>query len=206
MWLIGGPGPAGAAVSPVLMDIEKSIGRPQAIAMLHPCPPGSSQFPMEAAVRAWTGVTAATVDLRGGALPDLQALEAVVLDGGEAGDWLAVQAVTEAEDRLLEALSLGVHVLASGAATEALGSWVWSEQAGDHVGGFGWLPGAVVVTGPAAAGWGHARDLLARRRQAYGLAIPPGDAIGLGPEGEVRLSGEPAPGVLLGARWKGSSK
>jgi hypothetical protein len=186
-----------------LAEIERTIGRPRRpIILTAPAKDSASPEAEPAELRRWVGAEARVHALREAAFPDLASYELAILLGDDLDAWLDIFGETEAEDALLEALGTGMHVLAAGAAAEAIGSWAWSPRGDEFVGALGWLPGAILVAGEAATGdWGGALSVLARRRRAYALAIPPGDVVGLGPHGEVRLWGDPAPRLLLGPGW-----
>ncbi len=201
LWLLGGPREAPLDLGSSLAEIERSIGRPRAFVIIQSTAAPSHKPDELIAVREWLGA-ATSLCLVEQPSPNLDPFDVAWLVGGSVDDWLEACSQGEAEEVLLEGLGRGLHLLASGEAAETLGSWAWSSRAGEYVGALGWLPGAFVVTGKAASdGWTRSRGLLAKRRRAYGLSIPPGDAVGLGPNGEVRLWGEPPPGVLLGPGW-----
>ncbi len=204
LWLVGSLRVPEASLAASLAEIEKTIGRPRRAIILTASASGSDTEHMDLGhLRRWVGAEAPVHALDEPAFPDLAAFEMAILLGDNLDAWLDVFSDTEAEDALLEALGRGTHVLVAGAAAEAIGSWAWSPRGDEYVGALGWLPGAILVAGKAATGdWGPSRSVLARRRRAYALAVPPGDVVGLGPRGEVRLWGEPAPRVLLGLGWK----
>ncbi len=153
-------------------------------------------------LRQWMVPSVQAHSLASLVLPSLAAIDMALLIGDELDAWLDGFGDSEAEDLLLEGLGRGMHILAAGAAAEVVGSWAWSPRGEEYVGALGWLPGAIVMTGEAAtADWGSSRSVLARRRRAYALALARGNMVGLGPRGELRLSGDPAPRLLLGPGW-----
>jgi cyanophycinase-like exopeptidase len=107
-------------------------------------------------------------------------------------------------DHLLEALAPGTPVLAAleeklagggivvaiAAAASALGVAARSIRIGETIPGIGWLPGGVVETNFVTDHDRRLRKLLTVPGASWGLGIPTGDAVLLGPEGAVEYVGE----------------
>lgn len=199
LWLAGSFRIPAADLVSSLAEIEKTVGRPRQAIILSA---RAAAVPDLGEVRRWMGANVPVHPLASPEFPSLAAIELAAMVGDDLDAWLDGFGDSEAEDALLEGLGRGLHILAVGASAEAVGSWAWSPRGEEFVGALGWLPGAVVLTGEAAiADWGTSRSILARRRRAYALALAPGNMVGLGPRGEVRLSGQPAPRLLLGPGW-----
>lgn len=199
LWLAGSFRDQGAALTSPFPEIEKTIGRPRQAVILTATAAGAPDL---SGLRQWMVPNVQAHTLASPVFPSLAAIELALLIGDDLDAWLDGFGDSEAEDLLLEGLGRGMHILAAGAAAEVVGSWAWSPRGEEYVGALGWLPGAIVMTGEAATGdWGPSRSVLARRRRAYALAVAPGNLVGLGPRGEVRLSGDPAPKLLLGPGW-----
>lgn len=200
LWVAGSFRGPEADLASSLAEIEKTVGRPRCAILLSATATGAPDL---GELRRWMGANVQVHSLASPAFPSLAAIELAFLIGYDLDVWLDGFRESEAEDALLEGLERGMHVVAAGAAAEAVGSWAWSPRGGEYVGALGWLPGAILVTEEAATGdWGPSRSILARRRRAYALAVHPGNLVGLGPHGEVRLSGDPAPKLLLGPGWR----
>lgn len=107
-------------------------------------------------------------------------------------------------DHLLEALAPGTPVLAAleaklaaggivvaiAAAVSALGQVARSIRIGETVPGVGWLPGGVLETNFVTEHDRRLRKLLTTPGVSWGLGIPTGDAVLLGPDGVVEYVGE----------------
>lgn len=198
LWIAGSFQGSQVGLESLLAEVDSIVGRPSPSILLTAT---ATEVRDLTTLRQWMGADVGAHSLANPAFPDLATIKLAAMVGDDLDAWLEGFAESEAEDALLEGLGRGMHILAAGAAAEAVGSWAWSPRGEEYVGALGWLPGAVLVTGEATGDWGPARALLARRRRSYALAVRPGNLIGLGPHGEVRLSGDPPPKLLLGPGW-----
>lgn len=114
---------------------------------------------------------------------------AVYLGGGLADQLLEALAGSAVEDRLRKRLEAGGVVVAISAAAQALGEWVRSLRGGEYLNGLRWLPEGVVETNFDPAHDRRLRQLLERPGVSWGLGIPSGSAVLLGPEGKVEVVG-----------------
>lgn len=145
---------------------------------------------------------------RGKNLERIAAAAAVYVGGGVADDLLDTLADSPAVEALLDKLRSGGTVVAIAAATQALGRWVRSLDPRRHLPGLGWLPGGVVEPNFAPDHDRRLRQLLAQPGARWGLGLPAGSALLLGPGGEHEIVGtvftvDGADGELVahGERW-----
>lgn len=133
---------------------------------------------------------------------------AVYLGGGVADHLLealsptAPTAGTPVAEALAARLADGGVVVAIAAAAQALGAVVRSIAVGRFLPGLGWLDGGVVEPNFDPGHDRRLRQLLARPEVEWGLGIPAGAAVLLGPAGAVEVVGtafglESAEGDLL---------
>lgn len=126
---------------------------------------------------------------RGRNLERIAESTAVYLGGGVADHLLEALEGQPAHEALLDRLRSGGTVVAIAAAAQALGAWVRSIQVGEHVPGLGWLQGGVVEPNFDPARDRRLRQLLGQPGVSWGLGLPAGSAVLLGPEGEVEVVG-----------------
>jgi len=119
----------------------------------------------------------------------LRAVAAVYLGGGVADRLIEALAGSPAHEALLERLGTGGAVVAIAAAAQALGAVARSIAPGRTIPGLGWLPGGVVEPNFDPGHDRRLRRLLAEPGVSWGLGIPAGGAVLLGPGGAVELVG-----------------
>ena len=118
----------------------------------------------------------------------IAAASAVYLGGGVAEQLLDALRDTPCAEALAEKLRAGGAVVAIAAAAQSLGE-VARTLRGAPIPGLGWLPGGVVETSFDPAHDRRLRRLLARPEARWGLGLPAGSALLLGPEGETEVVG-----------------
>lgn len=126
---------------------------------------------------------------RGKNLERIAEAAAVYLGGGVGDQLLEALEGEPANEALLDRLRAGGTLVAIAAAAQVLGRWVRSIQVGDHLPGLGWLLDGVVEPNFDPAHDRRLRQLLSMPGVAWGLGIPAGAAVLLGPEGEVEIVG-----------------
>jgi cyanophycinase-like exopeptidase len=126
---------------------------------------------------------------RGKNLERIAECAAVYLGGGVADHLLDALAGQPAADALLERLRGGGTVVAIAAAAQALGAWVRSIEVGEHVPGLGWLPGGAVEPNFDPGHDRRLRQLMAQPGVSWGVGLPAGSALLLGPDGAVETVG-----------------
>ncbi len=114
---------------------------------------------------------------------------AVYLGGGVTDHLLDALADTPAAEALLRKLGAGGVVVAIAAAAQALGVAVRSIAPGRVIPGLGWLLGGAVEPNFDPGHDRRLRKLLAEPGVSWGLGIPSGAAVLLGPGGAVELVG-----------------
>jgi cyanophycinase-like exopeptidase len=122
-------------------------------------------------------------------LERLDAAAAIYIGGGVTDHLLEAIVDEPALEHLGAKLGSGGVVVAIAAAAQALGVAARSIFGGDTLPGLGWLPGGVVE---ANFDPGHDRRLRALLRSpgaTWGLGIPAGSAVLLGPESAVEIVG-----------------
>lgn len=119
----------------------------------------------------------------------LRAVAAVYLGGGVADRLVEALSGSPAHESLLERLRSGGTVVAIAAAAQALGVATRSIAPGRVIPGLGWLPGGVVEPNFDPGHDRRLRKLLAEPGVRWGLGIPAGAAVLLGPGGAVELVG-----------------
>lgn len=115
---------------------------------------------------------------------------AIYLGGGIVDQLLDALNETPALEALVEKLREGGVIVAIAAAAQALGQVAPSLIEHEDVGAFGWLPGGAVATNFDPRDDRHLRRVLAHPAVAWGLGIPAGAAVLLGPGGEYEVVGE----------------
>jgi cyanophycinase-like exopeptidase len=126
---------------------------------------------------------------RGKNLERIAECAAVYLGGGVGDHLLDALAGQPAADALLERLRGGGTVVAIAAAAQALGAWVRSIVVGEHVPGLGWLPGGAVEPNFDPGHDRRLRRLMAQPGVSWGLGLPAGSAVLLGPDDAVEVVG-----------------
>jgi cyanophycinase-like exopeptidase len=114
---------------------------------------------------------------------------AVYLGGGVTDHLLEALAGSPAADALGAALRGGRVLAAIAAAAQACGQAARSIFGGDPIPGLGWLPGGVVEPNFDPAHDRRLRKLLALPTVSWGLGIPAGSAVLLGPGGDAEFVG-----------------
>ena len=135
----------------------------------------------------------------------IAAAAAIYLGGGVVDhllDAFGGAAGSPAADALAARLRTGGVVVAIAAAAQAAGTVARSIAVGQFVAGFGWLPAGVVEPNFDPDHDRRLRQLLARPGVEWGLGIPAGAAVLLGPAGAVEVVGtvyglESAEGELI---------
>ena len=126
---------------------------------------------------------------RGKNLERLGAVSAVYVGGGVTDHLLDTLADTPAAETLLAVLRGGGTVVAIAAAAQALGRWARSVEPRRWLPGLGWLPGGVVEPNFEPGHDRRLRQLLAQPGVSWGLGLPAGSALLLGPDGAVEIVG-----------------
>jgi cyanophycinase-like exopeptidase len=120
----------------------------------------------------------------------IAAVAAVYLGGGVTDHLLDALAGSPAADALVAKLAAprGM-VVAIAAAAQAAGRVARSIAGGELIPGFGWLPETVVEPNFDPAHDRRLRRMLAARGVRWGLGIPAGAAVLLGPDGALEVEG-----------------
>ena len=119
----------------------------------------------------------------------IAAAPGVYLGGGVTDHLLEALAGSPAADALVAGLRGGRVVAAIAAAAQACGQAARSIFGGDPIPGLGWLPGGVVEPNFDPAHDRRLRKLLALPTVSWGVGIPAGSAILLGPGTAVEFVG-----------------
>ena len=122
-------------------------------------------------------------------LARLDAAAACYLGGGVTDHLLEAWVDEPALEQLAGKLGAGGVVVAIAAAAQAFGVVARSIFGGANIPGFGWLPGGVVEPNFDPGHDRRLRELLAAPGVTWGLGIPAGAAVLLGPDGEVEIVG-----------------
>lgn len=149
---------------------------------------------------------------RGRNIQRLTEMDAVYLGGGVADDLLDGLRGTPCQEALEARLREGGVVVAIAAAAHATGTVVRALRGRDHLKGLGWLEGGVVETNFVPEQDRRLRRLLRHPAAAWGLGIPAGSAVLLGPDGALetvgpsfRINGPKGALVPLGTADAGAS-
>lgn len=126
---------------------------------------------------------------RGRNLERLDESAAVYLGGGVTDHLLEALVDEPALERLGAKLGAGGVVVAIAAAAQAFGVAARSIFGGESVPGLGWLPGGVVEPNFDPGHDRRLRALLRAPGASWGVGIPAGAALLLGPEGAVETVG-----------------
>jgi cyanophycinase-like exopeptidase len=115
---------------------------------------------------------------------------AVYLGGGVTDHLLEAIEDTPAAEALARKIAEGGIVVAIAAAAQCAGRFARSIFKGDLIPGFGWLPDGVVEPNFDPGHDRRLRKMLDGAGVSWGLGIPAGSAVLLGPDGIVELVGE----------------
>ncbi len=119
----------------------------------------------------------------------IAAAAAVYVGGGVADDLVEAIAGSVVAERLQGKLEQGGVVVAIAAAAQAFGEGFRSLRGDTILSGLRWLPGGVVETNFDPGHDRRLRQLMARPGVRWGLGIPAGSAVLLGPDGAVEVVG-----------------
>lgn len=122
-------------------------------------------------------------------LERLGSAAAVFLGGGVADHLLDALSGEPAAQALVDKLAGGGVVVAIAAAAQALGAVTRPLTGGEPIPGLGWLPEGVVETNFDPTHDRRLRQLLGAPGINWGLGVPAGCAVLLGPDGAVEVVG-----------------
>ena len=114
---------------------------------------------------------------------------AVYIGGGITDQLVETLQDTAALEALGRKLACGGLVVAIAGATQAFGVLVRSLLGRDILPGFGWLPGGVIEPNFDPGHDRRLRQLMEQEGVQWGLGLPAGSAVLLGPAGEQELLG-----------------
>lgn len=114
---------------------------------------------------------------------------AVYLGGGVPDHLLDAILDTPAAEALTRKIMEGGMVVAIAAAAQCAGRFARSIFKGDLIPGFGWIPDGVVEPNFDPAHDRRLRKMLAGAGVTFGLGLPAGSAVALGPDGVVEVVG-----------------
>jgi cyanophycinase-like exopeptidase len=163
-----------------------------------PAASGSNDYPRHFAeyLRASFGREVETVPIyrardarRGRNALRLREVAAVYLGGGVADHLLEALAGSPAAEALGARLAAGGMVVAIAAAAQAAGAVARSIAPGQTLPGFGWLPRGVVEPNFDPGHDRRLRRLLQQPGVSWGLGLPTGSALLLGPDGAAAQAG-----------------
>jgi len=126
---------------------------------------------------------------RGKNLARLDGAAGVYMGGGVVDHLLEALVAEPALEHLARGLARGVVVVGIAASAQAFGVVARSIFGGAPLPGLGWLPGGVVEPNFDPGHDRRLRQLLASPGVAWGLGIPAGSAVLLGPDGAVETVG-----------------
>jgi cyanophycinase-like exopeptidase len=115
---------------------------------------------------------------------------AVYLGGGVTDHLLEAIQETPAAEALARKIVEGGVVVAIAAAAQCAGRFARSIFKGDLIPGFGWLPDGVVEPNFDPGHDRRLRKMLVGTGVRFGLGVPAGSAVLMGPEGVVELVGD----------------
>ncbi|MFP3940693.1 MAG: Type 1 glutamine amidotransferase-like domain-containing protein [Thermoanaerobaculia bacterium] len=127
---------------------------------------------------------------RGKNLERLEGCSAVYLGGGVTDHLLGALADSPVAETLARSLASGAVVVAIAAAAQALGAAARSIRPGETLPGLGWLPGGVVEPNFDPGHDRRLRRLLQAPGARWGLGLPAGSCLLLGPDGAAEVVGE----------------
>jgi cyanophycinase-like exopeptidase len=119
----------------------------------------------------------------------IAAVPAVYLGGGVTDHLIEALAGSPAAEALAAKLATGGVVAAIAAAAQCAGALARSISPRERLAGLGWLPQGVVEPNFDPAHDRRLRRLLAAPGVSWGLGIPAGAAVLLGPEGALEVEG-----------------
>lgn len=119
----------------------------------------------------------------------IAAVSAVYIGGGVTDHLLDAVRDTPALEALEEKLRSGGSLVAIAAAAQSLGQVARSLVGGGSIPGLGWLPGGAIEPNFDPAHDRRLRQLLEHPEVRWGLGIPAGSALLLGPEGKAEIIG-----------------
>jgi cyanophycinase-like exopeptidase len=119
----------------------------------------------------------------------IRACAAAYLGGGVTDHLLETLSGSPAAEALRAKLGAGGVVTAIAAAAQAAGAVARSIFGGRLVPGLGWLPGGAVEPNFDPAHDRRLRQLLAAPEVEWGVGLPAGEALLLGPEGAIEVTG-----------------
>ena len=119
----------------------------------------------------------------------IREVAAVYIGGGVADHLLEAIRETPAAEALARKLAEGGVVVAIAAAAQCAGKLARSIFKGDLIPGFGWLPDGVVEPNFDPGHDRRLRKMLVGAGVEYGLGIPAGSGVLMGPEGVVEVVG-----------------
>ncbi len=114
---------------------------------------------------------------------------AVYIGGGVSDELLSTLQETPIMEALGRHLGQGGVVVAIAAAAQAFGMFARSLFGGGSIAGFGWLSGGVVEPNFDPGHDRRLRRLVAEPGVTWGVGIPAGSAVMLGPDDQVQLIG-----------------
>lgn len=114
---------------------------------------------------------------------------AIYIGGGITDQLVESLQNTAALEALGRKLASGGLVVAIAGATQALGVFVRSLLGRDFVPGFGWLPGGVIEPNFDPGHDRRLRQLMDQEGVQWGLGLPAGSAVLLGPAGQQEILG-----------------
>jgi len=127
---------------------------------------------------------------RGKNLERIEECAAVYLGGGVTDHLLDALAESPAAEALLAKLAAGGVVVAIAAAAQALGVAARSIRVGENLAGLGWLPGGVIEPNFDPGHDRRLRRLLQAPGALWGVGIPAGGCLLLGPDGAMEQVGD----------------
>lgn len=122
-------------------------------------------------------------------LQRIEEVAGIYLGGGVTDFFLEAVRETPAAEALRKKLESGGAVVAMAAAAQALGLAARSLMSRESVAGLGWLPDGVVEPNFDPAFDRRLRELMVLPGVKWGLGLPAGSAVLLGPQGEVETLG-----------------
>lgn len=122
-------------------------------------------------------------------LQRIEEVAGIYVGGGVTDFFLEAVRETTAAEALRKKLESGGAVVAMAAAAQALGLAARSLMSRESVAGLAWLPDGVVEPNFDPAFDRRLRELMVLPGVEWGLGLPAGSAVLLGPEGEVETLG-----------------
>jgi cyanophycinase-like exopeptidase len=119
----------------------------------------------------------------------IDAVPAVYIGGGVTDDLLAVLADSPGSEALLQKMRDGGTIVAIAAAAQAFGSVARPLHGHELLPGLGWLRGGVLETNFEPAHDRRLREMMRSPAAQWGLGLPSGAALLLGPDGAMEVVG-----------------